>query len=179
MLTVRWLRSSPEEGAMRRTMLPLAFLVVGCQATDSARLEANNQAVVLAMIEGLDAQDWTVLDSLVTPDARFYGPGQAEPFTAGQLKEIIPAWYAAFPDYVHNVQDAFAKDDKVVVQCTPSGTQHAEFMGIPNTGAHFEDGWLGVYRVAEGKIVEGWWQEDYLWMYQQLGLELRPAESES
>ncbi len=164
---------------MRRMILPLAFLMVGCQATDSTQLEADNQAVVLALFEGLDAQDWTVLDSLVTPDARFYGPGQAEPFTADQLKEIIPAWYAAFPDYVHNVQDAFAKDDKVVLRCTPSGTQHAEWMGIPNSGARFEYGWLAVYRVAEGKIVEGWWQEDYLWMYQQLGMELRPAETES
>ena len=164
---------------MRRMILLLPFLVLACQSTDSAQLEADNQSVVLAFIEGLDTQNWTIFDELMTPDTRIYGPGQAEPATPDQLKEFIPPYFEVFPDYVHNVQDAFATGDRVVVRCTPSGTQHAEWMGIPNTGARFEYGWLGVFRVAEGKIVEGWIQEDNLWMMQQLGMELRPAQSES
>ena len=48
-------------------------------------------------------------------------------------------------------------------------------MNVPAGNAHFEYGWIGIFLITDGKIVEAWIQEDNPWMMQQLGLELGPA----
>ncbi len=49
----------------------------------------------------------------------------------------------------------------------------------PAENAHFEYGRVGIFRITDRKIVEAWIQEDNLWMMQQMGLELKPAETDS
>ena len=49
----------------------------------------------------------------------------------------------------------------------------------PAENAHFEYGWIGIFRTTDRKIVEAWIQEDNLWMMQQMGLELRPAGTDT
>jgi len=66
----------------------------------------------------------------------------------------------------------------VVARITLRMTHKGEFMGIAPTGNDVAFGDLVIMRVEEGKIVEIWAQLDYLWMYQQLGMELKPKESE-
>ena len=52
-------------------------------------------------------------------------------------------------------------------------------MNVAAGKAHFEYGWIGIFRITDGKIAEAWIQEDNLWIMQQLGLELKPAETDS
>jgi predicted ester cyclase len=50
-------------------------------------------------------------------------------------------------------------------------------MGLAPTGKTVKFGELHLFRIKDGKIVEYWIQEDFLWMNQQLGMELRPKEA--
>jgi predicted ester cyclase len=43
------------------------------------------------------------------------------------------AFYSAFPDLTHTVDEAFGTSDRVAVRFTLRGTQQAPFMGIPAT----------------------------------------------
>ncbi|MER3524769.1 MAG: hypothetical protein C4326_12140 [Ignavibacteria bacterium] len=49
-------------------------------------------------------------------------------------KQFARAFYGAFPDLSHTVEDSIASGDKVVVRFTLRGTHTGEFMGIPGHG---------------------------------------------
>ncbi len=77
---------------------------------------------------------------------------------------------AGFPDYQTIIDDLIAEDDKVVARITMSGTNTGSFMGMPATGKHVS--FTGIYmaRIANGKIVEHWGEEDGVGLLQQLGV---------
>src|SRR6266540_2979612 len=54
-------------------------------------------------------------------------------------------------------------------RATAEGTHAGEFMGIPPTGKSVSMTGIAIYRIANGKIVEKWGEQDRLRMLQQLG----------
>ena len=77
---------------------------------------------------------------------------------------------AGFPDYQTSIDDLVAEGDKVVARITMSGTNTGSFMGIPATGKHISFTGIYITRIAEGKIVEHWGEEDGVSLLQQLGV---------
>jgi steroid delta-isomerase-like uncharacterized protein len=77
---------------------------------------------------------------------------------------------AGFPDYQTRIDDLIAEDDKVVARITMSGTNTGSFMGIPPTGKHVSFSGIYIARLANGKIVEHWGEEDGVGLLQQLGV---------
>ena len=77
---------------------------------------------------------------------------------------------AGFPDYETVIEDIFAEGDKVAARITMTGTNTGEFMGIPATGKRVEFTGIYIARIANGKIVEHWGEEDSVSLLQQLGV---------
>jgi hypothetical protein len=69
------------------------------------------------------------------------------------------------------VDDVIVEEDRVAVRRTVTATQEGEFVGIPPTGRKIQWTGMTIYRIAGGKIVEGWWSYDGLGMIQQLTAE--------
>jgi len=76
---------------------------------------------------------------------------------------------AGFPDYQTIIDDLLAEGDKVAARITMSGTNTGSFMGIPPTGKRISFTGIYIARVANGKIVEHWGEEDSVSLLQQLG----------
>ncbi len=57
-------------------------------------------------------------------------------------------------------------------------THTEEFQGIPATGNKVEISWIIIFHVKDGKIVEAWEEVDMLGFMQQLGMVLKPEETE-
>jgi steroid delta-isomerase-like uncharacterized protein len=76
---------------------------------------------------------------------------------------------AAFPDYQTVIDDILAEGDKVAARITMTGTHQGNFMGIPPTGRHVSFSGMYIARIADGKIVEHWGEEDGVSLLQQLG----------
>jgi hypothetical protein len=76
---------------------------------------------------------------------------------------------AGFPDYQTIIDDLIAEDDKVVARITMSGTHEGNFMSIPATGRRVEFTGIYIARIANGKIVEHWGEEDGVSLLAQLG----------
>ena len=74
-----------------------------------------------------------------------------------------------FPDYQTVIDDLVAEGDKVAARITMSGTNTGNFMGIPPTGEHVSFTGIYIARIANGKIVEHWGEEDSISLLQQLG----------
>ena len=85
-------------------------------------------------------------------------------------KAIGALFRAAFPDLEWRIDDLIAEGDKVVARITAHGTHEGELFGIPATGKTMRMSAIGMWRIADGKIVEHWYEADNLGMMQQLGV---------
>ena len=83
----------------------------------------------------------------------------------------------AFPDARYTIDAVVAEGDTVVLRVDFTGTHLGPFWTpvgtVPPTGTVCANPATGVYRVAEGRIVEEWWAEDWLRLLRQLGAEVR------
>jgi steroid delta-isomerase-like uncharacterized protein len=82
---------------------------------------------------------------------------------------FIPRLRSAFPDLRFTVLDQIAEEDKVATRWKLDGTHEGEFQGVPPSGERMEMTGITILRIASGKLIEGWTNEDLLGMMQQLG----------
>jgi predicted ester cyclase len=86
------------------------------------------------------------------------------------VKMFYTVSIGAFPDQHTTIDDVFDEGDKVVVRATFKATHLGELFGIPPTARSVTMSWISIYRLANGKIVEHWYQEDRFGLMQQLGV---------
>jgi steroid delta-isomerase-like uncharacterized protein len=107
----------------------------------------------------------------VTPDFVDHNPPPGA--TAGTREGVAQAIVAlkqAFPDLTLGIDELLAaEDDRVVVRATWRGTQQGAFMGMPASGKAKAMASIHIFRLADGKLVEHWAEQDSLGMLQQLG----------
>ncbi len=113
----------------------------------------------------LDALGEVVSEDLLTPKIM---PGIPTGIEGAKAAHRI--MLAGFPDYQTSIDDIFAEGDKVAARITMSGTNSGSFMGIPPTGKHVSFTGIYIARIANGKIVEHWGEEDGVSLLQQLGV---------
>ncbi len=112
----------------------------------------------------LEALGEVVSDDLLTPKIMAGIPSGMEGAKAAHRIML-----AGFPDYQTVIDDLIAEGDKVAARITMSGTHTGTFMGIPPTGKHISFTGIYIARIANGKIVEHWGEEDSISLLQQLG----------
>ncbi|HEX2698152.1 MAG TPA: ester cyclase [Anaerolineales bacterium] len=74
-----------------------------------------------------------------------------------------------FPDYRTVIEDLIAEGDKVAARITMTGTHNGPFMGIPATGKKVKFSGMYFARIADGRIIEHWGEEDGVSLMQQIG----------
>ena len=171
--------------------LPLALILcfmVGCQEKEmmaeleefkaQKEVEKENKALAVRFYEEIDKQNFDAAIAMLSPDAKIYASGGFKAAKPEDLKPIFPAWFTAFPDYIHNIKDVIAEGDKGVVKTIYTGTHEGEFFGAPPTGNTFKYLGIHILTIKDGKIAEAWVLEDMLYLWQQLGMELKPKEGE-
>ena len=134
----------------------------------------TNKAIVRRYIEQfVNNQRHDLIEEFLVETVELHGTG---PTIVG-LTTVLE-WYAkfaaAFPDWHTTIDDMVAEGDRVVVRITSNGTHRGEMQGIPATGKPVTQYAIVIYRLTNGKIVEGRLQTDNLSMMQQLGLMSAP-----
>jgi steroid delta-isomerase-like uncharacterized protein len=117
-------------------------------------------------------------EELCDPQIVFTSPYSPEPLRGLEaFRETFLAMKRAFPDLRIQEDMAIAEGDLVAAHWTASGTHTGPaFAGLPAaSGRRFEITGMSFYRVREGRIVEGWVNDDTLAMATQLGLVPAPA----
>lgn len=105
---------------------------------------------------------------VVAPDAIFREPGR---MVQGReaFRQRVADFVAAFPDLRCSIDDVMANDDRVAVRWTLHGTHEGAFGPYPATSKQVTLTGIGLHRVANGQMVEGWGCFDSLGAAQQLG----------
>lgn len=125
----------------------------------------ENKAIARRAIEALNQENWAELvgEFAVTP-------AEAEAFIQDHS-----LFRAAFPDYQFTIDELIGEGDRVVVQGTVRATHKREFpsgelKGVAPTGKQLEWAEVWIWRIADGKLVDGWMLVDGVSRLQQLGV---------
>jgi predicted ester cyclase len=106
-------------------------------------------------------------EGIFAPD--FVAHTSGEDMNREQALQLNLGLMTAFPDASWGVDQMLSEGDSVVVRGRMAGTNLGSYNGIPPTGKKVEIGYIMIYRVAGGKIVEAWGIMDILSLMQQLG----------
>jgi predicted ester cyclase len=120
--------------------------------------------------EGWSGGNYDLAHEIIAPVMTVHGAGgQAVGMGPDGLIDLIRTWRTAFPDGKMTIDDLIVDGDLVGIRNTWHGTQTADFYGIPASGKQVHVTSIGIDRVKDGQVVEGWGELDMVGMMQQLG----------
>lgn len=136
----------------------------------------DNKALVRRYREAHNTNNLALLNEIVATDIKSHGgiPGFPPGLEGG--KKAHQMFLGAFPDGRVTTEDVISEGDKVVERFSFKGTNTGSFMGAPATGKKVAVTGMSVFRIANGKIVEHWGENDTLGTMQQLGLAPMPGK---
>ena len=126
----------------------------------------ENKAIVRRFIEAYNKRNLDLIDDFVAPD---YVDHTNKVDREG-LKQLFNMGLTAFPDWHETIEDIIAEGDKVWVRLAYTGTHKGEFMGLAPTGKKITSKAVDIYRIVNGKHVEGRFVTDQLDFLIQLGV---------
>jgi steroid delta-isomerase-like uncharacterized protein len=129
--------------------------------------------------EACNQRRYELVDELVAEDYEHHNPVLPPEMLRGRanFKQILMMFFGAFPDLQGTIEDLVADDERFVARMRFRGTHQGELMGIPASGKPVDFGVIEIYRVADGKIVEGWAQFDAMTVMQQVGAMPSPEQA--
>jgi predicted ester cyclase len=115
-------------------------------------------------------KNYDIAYELVDPDFTAHGAGgqdikQGPDGVIGMVK----AWHAAMPDGRMTMDDLITEGTLSTIRMTWEGTHTGPFGDIPASGNKINVTSIGIDRVIDGKITEGWGELNMLGMLQQMG----------
>ena len=134
-------------------------------------MSEENKALANGFYKGIfQDKDLSAVDTFIDPNFVDYNimPGQG-PGIDG-VKELMGMYLGAFPDLTVNIDWQISDGDMVVTRITFQGTNTGEMMGMPATNKKVSFTAMDAFRIANGKVVEHWGNEDSMGMMQQLGV---------
>ena len=124
-------------------------------------------------------KNYAITQELVHPDFTAHGAG-GQDIKQGPdgVAEMVRTWHKAFPDGHMAIDDIITEDDISVIRMTFRGTHLDEFYGNPASGKKVEVTSIGIDRVVDGQITEGWGELNMLGLMQQIGAIPDPSDEE-
>jgi len=105
----------------------------------------KNKALVRKTNEAINKRDLTVLDEFMAPD---YVDHANQLRGRENVKQFYTMAFKDFPDFHRTIEDIIAGGDKVWVRNRITGTA--------STGKKIELASVNIFRIVNGKVVEGW-----------------------
>jgi steroid delta-isomerase-like uncharacterized protein len=146
--------------------------MVATEPTTSARSDAPteaNKAIVRRLIEAINTRDLSALDEVIAPEFIHRNPADPTlPRGPEAFRQLMAAWYPAFPEGRETVEDQIAEGDKVVTRWSFCGRHDGTLFGVEPTGKTVTFSGIFIDRLKGGKIVEHWDEADILGLMEQL-----------
>jgi steroid delta-isomerase-like uncharacterized protein len=141
------------------------------QTTMEVTAVSDARDVVRRVEEAWAANDLGVIDHLLAADLVSHDALPGLPPGREGAKAAHQMSMASFPDRTVTIDDIVAEGDRVAVRTTLRGTNTGglPWLGVPANGAAIEVEAISFYRVADGRVVEHWGQNDVMRLMAQLG----------
>jgi predicted ester cyclase len=134
-------------------------------------LEEKNKAIVRRFMNAYNKRELGIFDELVAED---YLDHVFEQTGREYLKQLFTMAFEAFPDWYETIDDIIAEGDRVWLRVKATGTHTGEWnlfgAKLPPTGKKTSITMVFIWRLKDGKLVEGWEVDDNLEFLRQLGV---------
>ncbi len=125
----------------------------------------ENKAIVRRWIESYNKHSLDSFDEFIAPDyIDHIHQGGPE-----GVKQVFNMAFKGMPDWHETIEEIIAEGDKVWVRLTYTGTHTGEWFGLAPTDNKITATAVAIYRIVNGKIVEGRFVTDTLDMNKQIG----------
>jgi steroid delta-isomerase-like uncharacterized protein len=133
-------------------------------------MSEDSKRVVRRFIELLNEKNTDALGEVWAEDLVWHGAGgMGDVHGLDTFKQVLAPFFTALPDLHTTIEDLVAENDRVASRVTTRATHTGDFMGIPPTGNPVEFIGIHVYRIADGKLAEEWFNDDLLTLMRQVG----------
>jgi predicted ester cyclase len=122
--------------------------------------DSNRDAVNAFFEQVWNAGDVTQADRFLAPSFISHNGFGVEISSPEDYGRSVTAFRAAFADFHTTVEDVICEGDRIVVRGTDRATHTAEFLGFPPSGRQLVSSWIEIFRLENGKAVEGWLEAD-------------------
>lgn len=149
------------------------------QGQEQATKQADvNKAVVRRAFQALEQGDVKTLNEVYDPKGLVHSTRgktsvQGGPFA--DLKSTCPMC-ASLSNRKITIDMLLSDGDMVAVRSTWSGKYSGTIRGMAVPEKDVSIVYTNIYRIADGKIVENWYQSDNLSLAEQLGMKLMPGD---
>jgi steroid delta-isomerase-like uncharacterized protein len=116
-----------------------------------------------------------VAEELYAPDAVDHNPGPGQAPGREGIQQAAALVHRAFPGQ-GTVLGLIAEGDTVARWWTMRGRHEGDFPGLPASHQPYTLSGIDVLRLADGKVVKLWHQEDLLGLLRQLGTIPAPGQ---
>ncbi len=140
--------------------------------------EDENAALVHRFLAALNAHNPDGFDEIFASDYVLHDPGVPGGVLRGidGVKQYTYGLFDGLPDFHSELQELVAEGDRLVGRFVHHGTHTGSLLGMPATGRSVAVEAINVYRVADGRLAEGWGEIDGLEMLRQLGIPVPPVQ---
>ena len=142
-----------------------------------SKAEEHRQLFTRWFEELWNKKNYAITQELVHPDFTAHGAGGQEIKQGPDgVAGMVSTWHAAFPDGHMTLDDLITEGDLSVIRMTFTGTHMGDFYGVPPCGKVITATSIGIDRVIDGKITEGWGELNMLGMMMQMGAIPTPGQ---
>ena len=120
-------------------------------------MSEENKALVRRGVEAYNEHDLDAISEMLTTDFVYHG-GRGNLGKQAYLQHLERETFATFPDVHVTIEDMVAEGDRVAVRYTFRGTHQGEglFQDVAPTGKQVDWRLMAIWRIAGGKMAEGW-----------------------
>lgn len=158
----------------RRSLLlsspALALTASPAMAWTTVNPDANKALVRRFFEEVWSTGDLSRRDAFLAAGYRGHIAGSQEPIDRNGWTAWFQGFRTAFPDARFIVEDMIAEGDRVAARLTMRGTHLGPLGAVPATGRPVVVTGMSIERIADGRLIEGWNENDGLGMLGQLGV---------
>lgn len=143
------------------------LVVLPMTAADAG--EAANAALARRFYVAFNSRNLDSLDKFMSRDIVDHNPAAGQAAGLAGVKASLLGFFAMSSDIRARNDLVITKGNYVTVYSTASGTQTGDLLGIKATNKPFQIHTLDIWRVKDGKLVEGWHVEELLGILTQVG----------
>ena len=155
---------------MRLFLVLIAILSVFAAASYAGSAE-DNVKIVTAMTAAINERNLDALDKYIAADVKRHcaATPDVKVTSLAEFKAFLKTDLAACPDAQQTVNIIFGSGDMVAVHVTYEGHQTGQMGPFAPSGKKLSLPFIGLLRIADGKIAEIWVEWDNLSALAQLG----------
>ena len=132
-------------------------------------METNRRLIERYYNDMWNRWDFALVDELISPAVKFHGSVGVSVEGLEGFRDYMRFIRSAFPDFHNTLEEIVAERDRVAARLTYTGTHRGMIFGVAPAGKVVTYDGLALFRIAGGKVVEGYVLGNVVRLLGQLG----------